>query len=118
MANLVKSFYLVIEGKKPRWGGKINDFGVKILREKPALNSDEIAVLLKMEVPQEFFERMIPVAELKLPKDTILTLDQATIVSLVAPELSEKLKISLQDAEDGLQLMLKQKEHPLQTIQE
>lgn len=109
---MTKEFYLIITGKKGRYyGSTVNDFSLEIKNKKPALNNDQIAVLLKMEVPREFFERMIPVAELNLPKEAILTLDQATIVSLTAPEISEKLKISLEDAEDGLKQMLSKKQN-------
>lgn len=105
-----RSFYLIITGKQSRYyRDTIDDFSVRIVKEKPSLNNDEIAVKLNLEVPKEFFERMIPVAELKLPKDAILTLDEATIVALSAPDLAQKLKISLQDAEDGLKQMLASK---------
>lgn len=110
--TMKREFYLIIEGKKSRWAtGKVSDFSVRVNKSKPSLNSDEIAVLLNIEVPVEFFERMTPVVNLSLPKDAILTLSEETVIALSAPELAQKLKISLEDAEDGLKQMLSKKEN-------
>lgn len=52
----------------------ITKAGVSNLRKtRPKLNSGEVAVRLRLTVPDEFFERIIPDAELIIPEEAVLT---------------------------------------------
>lgn len=52
----------------------ITKSGVQALRKtRPQLNSGEVAVRLRLTVPDEFFERIIPDAEIIIPEEAVLT---------------------------------------------
>lgn len=104
---MTKEFYLIIKGKKG-WQGNVSDFTIdRFIKTKPTnLSANEIAIKLLLNVPSEFFNRVIPSINIELPKEAILTLDQEAVISMVAQDLSQKLSVTLEDATDGLQQIL------------
>lgn len=87
-----------------------HNYTYRITKEKPSLSADEIALYLQIDVPDAFFNRQIPTLKIDLPKDAIMTIDQNTVISMVAPELANKLSVSLENAEDGLKEMFKKED--------
>ena len=83
---------------------------LRVVKNRPALNNDEIAVNLNVDVPDIFFKRLIPSVNITLPAEAIIDLDAKTAVNQVAPRVAESLKIDVKTVEDGLLDMIKEQQ--------
>ncbi len=84
---------------------------LRVVKGRPYLNNNEIAVLLNMDVPKEFFERLIPLVNIQLPKEGVIEPDVETVLSITSREVAEKLKIEAAEVYDGLKDMLTKKDN-------
>lgn len=100
---MVLSAYLFVNSQ-----GKI-----RITRKETGTYPDELALHLKIEVPDSFWRRPIPSVNIKIPDFQLDPSAEAT-AAIVAPEIAEKLKLDVQAVEDGLVNMLKAKEEERQ----
>lgn len=85
----------------------INNRGaIRVIKNRPGLSNNEIAVKLEVDVPREFFERLIPTVKIDLPKEAVIDPSAETVLAITAGELAENLKITYSEAHDGLKDML------------
>lgn len=88
----------------------INSGGsLRVVKSKPYLNNNEIALKLAIDIPQEFFDRLIPVANIKLPKEGIIDPDVETVLSITSNEVAQKLRLEAAEVYDGLKEMVNKK---------
>jgi len=102
---------MTIEAKKSHYGsysGRIKSFTVG----KPSLNSNQIAVAIKVTVPIAFFERLTPIIEIELPSEAVVNPNVETVVKLSALEIADKLHLEVTDVEDGLMQLINKKNAP------
>lgn len=86
----------------------INDRGaMRVVKNRPWLNNNEIAVQLRIDVPKEFFERLVPVLEVELPKDAVTSPDAKASLAITADSVAKALKLNVHDVYDGLDDQLK-----------
>ena len=57
---------------------------LRIVKTRPYLNSNEIALTLKLDIPQVFFARLMPTAEIVVPREAIVSIDPEVAVSIAA----------------------------------
>lgn len=85
----------------------ISRFGsIRAVKNRPALNSDEIAVNLKVDIPKEFFERLMPTVNIQLPKESVINTDMEAVISLTAEQVASKLNLEVLDVTDGLRQLI------------
>lgn len=82
---------------------------ISVRKNKPALNSDEVSFRLNINLPNDFFDRVIPVVEVNVPKEAIYNPDAKLTLDLLSIELAEKLNLQASEIRDGLQEMLNRK---------
>lgn len=88
----------------------ISDRGnLRITKTDYTPRSDELAVRLSIDVPDSFWNRPTPRANLTIPNDFLSQPDNEMVVKFLAPELAESLKLEVRAVEDGLTAMLKEK---------
>lgn len=88
----------------------ISDRGsIRVVKTRPELNNNEIAVNLNVEIPNIFFERLMPTINIKIPEEAVLKPDIEVAVAVAAFEVSDKLKLDFKEVEDGLMSMVKAK---------
>lgn len=99
--------YMKITAKKAYYGysGRIDSF----TKAKPALSSNQIAVFIKVSVPNAFFERMTPVVNIELPEEAVVHPDIQTTIKIAAMEVADKLQFDVKQVEDGLRQILEEK---------
>lgn len=120
--NEEKSFtvtgYLVIEATKRNTYSSVYDGKIiKVTQGKPSINNRQICVAVHIKVPNAFFERLTPVIEIELPSEAVVNPNLETVIKLSALEVADKLELDVTDVEDGLRTLIKQKAHPLHTIE-
>lgn len=91
-----------------------NNGSLNIRKTRPNLRNTEIAVRLRIDVPKQFFERLIPTVEINLPKEAVLEISEQEVVAVSAVELADNLSITYTEAYDGLMDMI----HRAKAIQE
>lgn len=67
---------------------------------------NELSVRLSIDVPDAFFKRPTPKANLSIPKDYLLQTDHEMAVNFIAPEVAEALKLEVSDVQDGLKKLV------------
>lgn len=82
---------------------------VQVRKNPPYLNSDEVSFRLKINLPDDFFKRIIPLIEVDIPKEAIYNPDAELSLDLLSAEVAEKLKLEASEVKDGLTELLKQK---------
>lgn len=82
---------------------------LRVVKNRPYLNNDEIAVALNVNIPKVFFERLIPTVDINLPEEAIIDVNADIAVKQIAPEVAKSLGIEVQTVEDGLKTMLENK---------
>lgn len=88
----------------------INDGGsIRVTKNRPYLNNNEISVLLNVDVPNRFFERMIPVVDIRLPEEAVIQPEMDVALSITSQEVADKLKLDAQEVFDGLKDMVERK---------
>lgn len=96
---MIRYFYLVVSERG----------SMRVLKSVPALNWDEIAIKMKLDIPDEIFKRPQLSASIKIPKDVVLTkVIEADIVDNIKEifKAGTDLNINLtivdsEDKEDG-----------------
>lgn len=67
----------------------VNENGAKAMRKtRPDLAGGEVAVRLRLEVPDEFFHRAIPEARIVFPEDMVVTPPISIEIEGREPEVS------------------------------
>lgn len=85
----------------------ISDTGVlKVVKNRPALSNDEIALTLALDIPDVFLNRLMPTATIVIPEDAITSISPEVAVSIAALQVSDSLKLDIQKVEDGLMDMV------------
>lgn len=96
---IIKAFLIISSGGS-----------VRVVKNRPYINNDEIAVNLNIDVPDIFFERLIPTVTITLPPEAIIDMDAETVVKEIAPRVAESLKLEVEGVEDGPLDMVNSKE--------
>lgn len=81
---------------------------IRITRKETGTYPDELALHLKLEVPDSFWNRPIPSVDIVVPEFSLQPEPEMT-ARIVAPEIANKLKLDVKQVEDGLANMLKEK---------
>lgn len=82
---------------------------VNIRKSRPYLNSDEVSFKLNINLPDDFFDRVIPVIEVNVPKEAIYNPEASVVLDLMSEEIAQKLEVEINDVRDGLTEFLKAK---------
>lgn len=85
-----------------------NRGGIRAVKQRPALNNDEIALNLNVDVPEVFFERLIPTVNIAIPEGAMIKPDIDTSVQLISQKVGEALKIDSTVVMDGLKEMMRE----------
>lgn len=89
----------------------ISKFGsLRVVKSRPFLNNTEIAIQLAIDIPQVFFERLMPVVNIKLHKEAVINTNMETVINITAQTIFDHLNLSVVDVEDGLRQLLTQPE--------
>lgn len=103
---MIVNAYLVITAKKARYyGGR--SASLRVTKGAPDLNSNEIALKLRIDVPDTVFDRPIPLLKLDMPQDLVMNPDAEVVTQITAQTVAEALKLDVETVEDGLVKMLK-----------
>lgn len=86
---------------------------LRVVKQRPALNNREIALTLKINIPDVFFDRLMPTAEIVVPKEAITSIDPEVAVSIAAQKVSEALKLDFTEVREGLREMVVTAETPV-----
>ena len=101
---------MIIEGRKRNNYSSVYDGTILGFRKnKPSLSNRQIAVYVKITVPNAFFERLTPVVEIELPEEAVVSPNIKSVIKLTALEVADKLQLEVEDVEDGLATMIKEK---------
>lgn len=84
---------------------------VRMVKGAPSLSNIEIAIKVNLNIPDSFFHRLIPVVDIDVPADAILSPGIESVVHMMSQEISEKLEVDVNDVEDGLKNALNNKEN-------
>lgn len=82
---------------------------LRVVKNRPYLNNTEIAVTLDIDVPNKFFERLMPTVKIDLPEEAIVNPDTQAVIKISALEIADKLNLDVTAVEDGLRTMLEEK---------
>ncbi|MBV6514249.1 MAG: hypothetical protein FMNOHCHN_03839 [Ignavibacteriaceae bacterium] len=82
---------------------------ISVRKGRPYLNSDEVSFRLSVNLPDDFFNRVIPVIEVNVPKEAIYNPEATLALDLLSDEVAEKLELEATDVRDGLQELMRQK---------
>lgn len=75
---------------------------LRLTKTTPALAGSELAVKLRIDVPDSVFRRPIPVLELTLPEDVVINPDAELVASVTADAIAEPLRLEYAAVRDGL----------------
>lgn len=65
----------------------------------------ELGVILNIEVPDSFFNRPLPTANIEIPEGILLHPNQEVTVRWASRQIAEALKFEVETVEDGLRNM-------------
>lgn len=82
---------------------------LRVVKNRPYLNNDEIAVALNINVPKVFFERLIPSVDINLPEEALIDVGAEIAVKQIAPDVAKSLGLEVETVEDGLKTMIEEK---------
>lgn len=102
------SGYFVIEARKGYYGEYRGN--LRFVKTKPSLNSKEIAIEAKIDVPDVFFERLIPTIEIKVPATAAIQPSIETTVNVTASAVGEALNIEVGKVEDVLTQLVEERQ--------
>ena len=88
---------------------------IRVVKQRPALNNDEIAVRLNIEIPKEFFERMIPSVDILIPVESMIKPDIEVITRLNAEMIGKAMNLDINEVQDGLNELINKKEENNET---
>lgn len=83
---------------------------LRITKNTPSLYQDEISVKLDINVPDAIFKRPLPTLSIDLPENVVANPDAELAVRLTAYDVSQALKIDVQEVQDGLWEMLRKRD--------
>jgi hypothetical protein len=83
---------------------------IRVVKQRPNLSNDEIAIKLNLEIPQEFFERIIPSVDILVPIDSMIKPDIEVVTRINAEMISKAMNLNVNDVQDGLKEMLEKQE--------
>lgn len=83
---------------------------LRITKNTPSLYQDEISVKLDINVPDAIFKRPLPTLSIDLPENVVANPDAELAVRLTAYDVSEALKLNVQEVQDGLWELLKKRD--------
>lgn len=81
---------------------------LRATKTRPYINNDEIALNLNIDVPDSFFERLIPTVDIKIPDAAVMSPDIDTTVEIFAAALTDKLKIDTDTVIDGFKEVVRE----------
>ena len=82
---------------------------LRVVKNRPYLNNREIAVTLEIDVPNVFFNRLMPTVKIDLPVEAITNPSTDAVIKISAYEIADKLNLEVGAVEDGLRTMLEEK---------
>ena len=100
------SGYFVIEAKSSHWGYRGS---LRFVKTKPSLSSKEIAFEAKIDVPDVFFERLIPVIEIKVPADAAIQPNIETTINVTSQTVGEALGVEVGKVHDALTQLVEER---------
>lgn len=88
-----------------------NSGSLRVVKTRPHLSNREIALTLKLDIPNVFFDRLMPTVQISVPKEAIIDVSPEVAINIAAASVSEALKLDFVEVRDGLkELVLKPKE--------
>jgi len=88
----------------------ISNTGVlKVFKNRPSLNNNEIALTLDIEIPNVFFDRLMPTAKIEVPKEAITSIDPEVAVNIAAQNVSDALRLDFVEVREGLRELILEK---------
>lgn len=75
---------------------------LRVTKKDASSYPSELAVKLVIDVPDVFFNRPMPIVNLSIPKEYLISPDKEVVAKWIAPEIAEALKIEVKEIEDGL----------------
>lgn len=109
--------YIIIERKRSGVYTYQKKYTIRLVNGKPSLKPSEIALKLSIQVPDVFWDRVIPAVDIKVPENAILSPDIGSVLTITADEVSQKLNIDFQDVLDGLTESIRKKNEKENTNQ-
>ncbi len=82
---------------------------INIRKSRPDLSSDEVAFQIAINLPNDFFERVIPTIDVQVPKEAIYNPEATLVLDLMSSEIANKLRLEVSEVRDGLQEMMRKK---------
>lgn len=105
---MIVNAYLVITASRSRYNSY--SYTLRVTKQEPSLNSNEIAMKLKVNVPDEVFKRPVPLLELDVPKEIVMNPDAEVAARLTADTIADALQLDVETVTDGLLTMIKDKQ--------
>lgn len=87
-----------------------SDGSIRVTKKDTSAYPGELAVQLVIDVPDLFFNRPMPVVDIKIPEAFLINPDEKVVANWVAKDVAESLKVEVKTVEDGLLLALKEKQ--------
>jgi hypothetical protein len=78
-----------------------NNGSVRITKGLPSLNVNEIAIGVKLEIPNSYFTRPYPVVRIEVP-DPAATPDPQVVIDLTASSVVKALQLDVDRVRDGI----------------
>lgn len=82
---------------------------LSVRKNRPFLNSDEVSFKLNVSLPDDFFDRIIPVVDIEVPKEAIYNPEASLTMDLMSEEIASKLNLEISEVRDGLVDLMKKK---------
>ena len=87
-------------------------FRSRVTKSVPALDYDEIAIGVKLEVPDAYFSRPYPVVKVIVP-DPVDNPAPEVVVDITANTVAKALNLTVDSVRDGLKEMMNEAESSL-----
>lgn len=88
----------------------ISNTGVlRVVKSRPSLSNHEIALTLALDIPNVFFERLMPVVKISVPEEAITSIDPEVAVSIASESVADALHLDVTEVREGLREMVLKK---------
>ena len=105
------SCHVIVAAKFNRGGQWINSTSVRMTKNKPSLDANEVAIKLNLELPDSLFRKPVLEGTIKVPEDSN-TFD-------ITPELQEGITKAIRDTTGvNVHLLVQSIEQPQQADEE
>lgn len=84
---------------------------VRVTKNQPSLDPDEIAIGVTLDIPNRLFQRPILSAEIAVTEDMLASPTYEAIVNMNAETVADALRLNVDDVLDGLQLAIDRKDN-------